>query len=52
MIRDEGFAGTVRILWNILSKAQIRDRVLAMRLVFQKYDRDLGCIILCATKQH
>jgi len=51
MIRDEGFVGTVRILWNILSKAQIRDRVLAMRRVFQKYDRDLGYIILCATKQ-
>lgn len=51
MIRDEGFVGTVRILWNVLSKAQIRDRVLAMRRVFQKYDRDLGYIILCASKQ-
>lgn len=52
MIEDEGFVDTVRILWNILSKPQIRDRVLAMRRVFQKYHRDLGYIILCATKQY
>ncbi|NJS09358.1 MAG: SAM-dependent methyltransferase, partial [Microcoleus sp. CSU_2_2] len=51
MIQDEGFVDTVRILWNILSKSQIRDHVLAMRRVFQKYDRDLGYIILCAIKQ-
>jgi cyclopropane fatty-acyl-phospholipid synthase-like methyltransferase len=52
MIRDEGFVNTVRILWNVLSKSQIRARVLEMRRVFQKYDRDLGYIILCATKQY
>lgn len=51
MIQDEGFLDTVRILWNILTKSQIRDRILAIRRVFQKYDRDLGYIILCATKQ-
>jgi cyclopropane fatty-acyl-phospholipid synthase-like methyltransferase len=52
MIQDEGFVDTVRIFWNILSKSQIRDRVLAMRRVFQHYQQDLGYIILCATKQY
>ncbi|MCU0546612.1 MAG: class I SAM-dependent methyltransferase [Oscillatoriaceae cyanobacterium Prado104] len=50
MLEDEGFVGTVRILWNVLSKPQMRDRVLAMRRVFQKYDRDLGYIVFCAQK--
>ncbi len=52
MVEDEGFVNTARILWNVLSKAQIRDRVLAMRRVFQHYQQDLGYIILCATKQY
>jgi predicted O-methyltransferase YrrM len=50
MLEDEGFVGTVRILWNVLSKPQMRDRVLAMRRVFQKFDRDLGYIVFCAQK--
>ncbi|MBE9094833.1 cyclopropane-fatty-acyl-phospholipid synthase family protein [Tychonema sp. LEGE 07203] len=50
MIDDEGFVGTVRILWNVLSKSQIRDRVLAMRRVFQHYQQDLGYIVICAQK--
>lgn len=50
MLEDEGFVGTVKILWNVLSKAQMRDRVLAMRRVFQKFDRDLGYIVFCAQK--
>ena len=51
MIRDEGFVDIVRILWNVLSKSQIRDRVLAMRRVFQYHQQDLGYIIICAKKQ-
>jgi hypothetical protein len=43
--------GTVRILWNILSRSQIRDRILAMRRVFQHYQQDLGYIVICAQKQ-
>ncbi|NJM61221.1 MAG: class I SAM-dependent methyltransferase [Oscillatoriales cyanobacterium RU_3_3] len=50
MLEDEGFVSTVRILWNVLSKPQMRDRVLAMRRVFQKFDRDLGYIVFCAQK--
>lgn len=51
MLQDEGFVGTVRILWNVLSRSQIRDRILAMRRVFQHYQQDLGYIIICAQKQ-
>jgi hypothetical protein len=38
-------------VWNVLSRSQIRDRILAMRRVFQKYQQDLGYIIICAQKQ-
>ncbi|MEG3958633.1 class I SAM-dependent methyltransferase [Microcoleus sp. herbarium2] len=51
MLQDEGFVGTVRILWNILSRSQIRDRILAMRRVFQNYQQDLGYIVISAKKQ-
>ncbi|MFS8118370.1 MAG: SAM-dependent methyltransferase [Microcoleus sp.] len=51
MLDDEGFVGTARIVWNVLSRSQIRDRILAMRQVFQKYQQDLGYIIICAQKQ-
>ncbi len=52
MLEDEGFVGTVRILWNVFSKGLIRDRILAMRRVFQHYQQDLGYIVICAIKQH
>ncbi len=51
MVEDEGFVGTLGILWNILSRSQIRDRILAMRRVFQHYQQDLGYIVISAKKQ-
>jgi cyclopropane fatty-acyl-phospholipid synthase-like methyltransferase len=51
MLQDEGLVGTVRIVWNILSRSQIRDRILAMRRVFQHYQQDLGYIVISAKKQ-
>jgi cyclopropane fatty-acyl-phospholipid synthase-like methyltransferase len=50
MLQGEGFVGTVQILWNILSRSQIRDRILAMRRVFQHYQQDLGYIVISAKK--
>jgi predicted O-methyltransferase YrrM len=50
MVRDEGAIGTGKILWNILTHPQLRQRILAMRQVFQQYRSDLGHIILCATR--
>jgi hypothetical protein len=48
MLRDEGVVDTARIVWNILTKAPIRDRVLQMRHVFKHHQQNLGYISLCA----
>lgn len=50
MLQDEGIFGTLKIVWNILTKPQIRTRVLAMRRAFVQHDEDLGYMALCATK--
>lgn len=50
MIQDEGLFSTAKILWNVVTNSQIRQRVLAMRRIFQKYQQDLGYIVLVATK--
>ncbi|MBZ8179822.1 SAM-dependent methyltransferase [Oscillatoria salina] len=49
MIIDEGLGNTLKIGWNIFTHPPIRQRVLQMRAVFQKYRHELGYIILCAT---
>lgn len=51
VLRDEGIDGTVKILWNVLTKPAIRARVLGMRKVFQQYRQDLGYIVFCAEKK-
>ncbi len=48
MSQDEGLGNTARILWNILTHPAIRNRVLEMHRVFDRYRRDLGYITLCA----
>lgn len=48
MLRDEGVVDTARIVWNVLTKAPIRDRVLHMRHAFKQHQQDLGYIALCA----
>lgn len=49
MITDEGLLNTLKIGWNIFTQPPLRQRVLQMRGVFQKYRNELGYIILCAT---
>ncbi len=51
IFQDEGIVNTIRILWNIMTQKTIRQRVLEMRHVFQKYHQELGYIILCAVAQ-
>jgi hypothetical protein len=51
MFQDEGILNTIQILWNILTHKSIRQRVLEMRRVFNKYSHELGYIILCAVIQ-
>lgn len=48
ILRDEGVVDTARIVWNVLTKAPIRDRVLQMRHAFKQHQQDLGYITLCA----
>lgn len=50
MIQDEGLFSTAKILWNVVTNSQIRQRVLAMRRIFQKYQQDLGYIVLVAER--
>jgi SAM-dependent methyltransferase len=49
MLRDEGLMGTLRIFWNVLTQAQIRERVRQMRRAFKKHEGDLGYIVFLAT---
>lgn len=50
MLQDEGILGTAKIVWNVLTRPELRSRILKMRSVFQRYQNDLGHIILCATR--
>ncbi|MBE8965282.1 methyltransferase domain-containing protein [Nostocales cyanobacterium LEGE 12452] len=51
IFQDEGFFNATRILWNILTQKDIRNRVLEIHQVFHKYQHELGYIILCAVAQ-
>lgn len=51
MFQDEGIINTLRILGNILTREPIRQRVLEMRRVFNKYHEELGYILICTTAQ-
>lgn len=50
VVRDEGWQNSLRILFNVLTQKPIRDRVLAMRRVFQQYQGSLGHILFCAER--
>jgi cyclopropane fatty-acyl-phospholipid synthase-like methyltransferase len=48
VLQDEGVFDTVRIVWNILTRSPIRERVLQMRRAFKQHQQDLGYIAICA----
>ena len=50
LMADEGLVGTLRILCNLCRDAEARQRVFAMRRVFQKYRRHLAAIMLVGRK--
>jgi len=50
LIRDEGFFGFLRILWNAAREPEARARALDMRRSFRRYQKHLGAITLVATK--
>ena len=44
LFRDEGFWGGVRIAWNVATKPMLRQRIVAMRRLFRKYQPSLCAI--------
>lgn len=51
LIRDEGVAGTLRFVWNLLRDTQARRRVLEMRTVFRRNRKHLGAVALIGIKR-
>jgi hypothetical protein len=51
MIDDEGFYGTLKIIFNILTHPEERKRALALRDIFRKYEQYLNAIIIVAEKE-
>lgn len=49
MIRDEGLFGTVKIIWNVLTKPNLRHRILQMRRSFQQQRNDIGYIVFMSS---
>jgi predicted O-methyltransferase YrrM len=50
IVREEGLSTLLAIGWNMLTKPILRQRILSMRQVFNRYPRELGYIVLCAQK--
>lgn len=49
MISDEGVSGVLRVVFNMLTKPELRKRILRMRHLFNKYKKHLGAISLVGT---
>ncbi|PSB11252.1 SAM-dependent methyltransferase [Pleurocapsa sp. CCALA 161] len=49
MIRDEGLLGTVKIISNVLTKPNLRHRVLQMRRSFQQQGKNIGYIVFTSS---
>ncbi|WP_242024481.1 hypothetical protein [Trichocoleus sp. FACHB-591] len=50
IIQDEGLVNAIKFFWNVLTRPQLRDRLLSMRRVFKQYEQELGYLILCAER--
>lgn len=51
LLQDEGLAGTARIVGNILRNPAARQRVLAMRQVFRRYEKNMAALMLVVEKK-
>ena len=49
MIREEGLLGTVKIISNVLTKPNLRQRVLQMRRSFQQQGKNIGYIVFMSS---
>jgi ubiquinone/menaquinone biosynthesis C-methylase UbiE len=50
LIRDEGFGGALRFVWNLLRDSEARARVLEMRSVFRRNRHVLGAVAITVSK--
>jgi hypothetical protein len=50
LIRDEGFAGALRFVWNVIRDSEARARVLEMRSVFRRNRHLLGAVAITVSK--
>ncbi len=46
LLQDEGLCGGLRIAWNMATKPVLRQRIIAMRRLFRRYQAYLGAISL------
>ncbi len=51
LLRDEGFVGTLRFIWNISRDKEARHRVREMRSVFRRNRKILGALSIIAVKE-
>ena len=49
MLSDEGLSGGLRVAFNMITKPDLRKRILGMRRLFRKYEKHLGAIVLVGT---
>lgn len=50
LINDEGLAGALRFGFNVLRDSEARRRVLEMRTVFKRYQKELGAVAIVGIK--
>jgi hypothetical protein len=50
LIRDEGFSGALRFVWNVLRDSEARRRVLEMRSVFRRHRKEIGAVAISGLK--
>lgn len=50
ILKEEGILTLVMMIWRLLTKPELRQRILAMRSTFTRYKSNLGYIILAARK--
>jgi SAM-dependent methyltransferase len=50
LIRDEGLAGALRFVWNLLRDSEARQRVLEMRSAFRRQRKQLGAVAITGSK--
>ncbi|CAB9510181.1 Met-10+ like-protein [Seminavis robusta] len=48
ILQDEGPLGMAKIIWNVITRPDLRDRVISVRSILQKHRDKLGYIILRA----